>query len=603
MATYVFDLESDGLLEQATRIHSLVLKDVDDGQVFSFYRHGDVEGIWEGVELLMAADCIIGHNIINFDIPLIKKIHPEFSIDGHKVIDTLVCSRLVWSDISDIDHAKRAKGKLTMPGKLTGSHSLAAWGYRLGEHKGDYQGGWECWSEEMQRYCEQDVEVTDRLWKLIKSKTYSDRAIELEHQVAWIVAQQERNGFLFDLDKARILLTELVQKRDQLEAELQDTFKPWWSPDGEQKVPKRSVNYKDKKRGSVTKDSPFTPVKNIVFNPGSRDQIADRLVTLRGWKPKEFTPSGKPKVDETTLSKLPWPEAKRLAEYFMVQKRIGQLSEGDNSWLRLVKDTGRIHHHCITNGAVSGRATHRNPNLAQCPAVGSPYGAECRELFTVPDGCKLVGVDLSGIELRMLGHFMAKYDNGKYAKEVVDGDIHTVNQEAAGLPDRNAAKKFIYMFLYGAGPPRLAHDLNLKSAREGAKLKNRFLAKTPALARLIEDVQSSAEKRGNLIGLDGRLLRVRSSHAALNTLLQSAAALISKRWMVELHTMLEDEGISGVKQLAWVHDELQIEVPELAAQRVGELAVKSIGLAGEFFDMKVALTGEYKIGNNWKETH
>lgn len=603
MATYVFDLESDGLLEQATRIHSLVLKDVDDGKVFSFYRHGDVECILEGVEMLMAADCIIGHNIIGFDIPLIKKIHPEFSIDEHRVIDTLVCSRLVWSDISDIDHAKRAKGKLTMPGKLTGSHSLAAWGYRLGEHKGDYQGGWEHWSEEMQRYCEQDVEVTDRLWKLIKSKNYSDKAIELEHQVAWIVAQQERNGFLFDLDKARILLTELVQKRDQLEAELQDTFKPWWSPNGEQKVPKRSVNYKDKKRGSLTKDSPFSPVKNIVFNPGSRDQIADRLITLRGWKPKEFTPSGKPKVDETTLSKLPWPEAQLLAEYFMIQKRLGQLSEGDNAWLRLVKDTGRIHHHCITNGAVSGRATHRNPNLAQCPSVGAPYGAECRELFKVPDGCKLVGVDLSGIELRMLGHFMAKYDNGKYAKEVVDGDIHTVNQEAAGLPDRNAAKKFIYMFLYGAGPPRLAHDLNLKSAREGAKLKKRFLAKTPALARLIEDVQKSAEDRGHLLGLDGRKLNVRSPHAALNTLLQSAAALISKRWMVELHTMLEDEGIDGVKQLAWVHDELQIEVPEMAAQRVGELAVKSIGLAGEFFNMKVALTGEYKIGNNWKETH
>jgi DNA polymerase I-like protein with 3'-5' exonuclease and polymerase domains len=288
----------------------------------------------------------------------------------------------------------------------------------------------------------------------------------------------------------------------------------------------------------------------------------------------------------------------------MLDKRIGQIAEGDQAWLKQVKADGRIHGSVNTNGAVTGRATHSHPNIAQVPAVGIKYGHECREMFCVTSGKKLVGIDVSGLELRMLGHYMAKYDDGAYAKEVINGDIHTANQQAAGLESRNDAKRFIYAFLYGAGPAKIASVTGRKTRAEGAAIKDQFLRKTPALKRLIEAVQFAAEKREHLIGLDGRRLHIRSAHAALNTLLQSAGALVCKRWLVELHKLLAAEGLAGqVKQVAWIHDEVQLEVPEDLAETVGKLAVEAIIIAGNYFNIRVPLDGEYKIGNNWAECH
>tara|TARA_R100000781_G_scaffold15532_3_gene12857 strand:+ start:3724 stop:5628 length:1905 start_codon:yes stop_codon:yes gene_type:complete len=634
MQSYIFDLESDGLLDTATCIHSLVLQEVHTGDIISFSANdNDIE---EGLKLLMKAKQIVGHNIIKFDIPLIQKVYPHFKVDEGKVFDTLVASRLIWTNLTNIDFAKIDKGTLNIPGKRIGSHALEAWGHRLGEHKGDYQAArrewwieihgerpiasspdrqewdegllkftWSTWNEDMQTYCIQDVVVTRKLFDLIISKDYPSSALKLEHQVAWIIAQQERNGFLFDEAKAVKLYAALVKKREDLSEELQNVFEPWFASHGDIKTPTKTLNYKDPLKPTRTEGCSYSPVKHMVFNPGSRDHIADRLIALYKWKPKEFTPNGKPKIDESVLAKLPYPEAKRLAEYFLIQKRIGQLAEGDNAWLRSINpNTGRIHGNVNTNGAITGRATHSSPNIGQVPSVGVPFGAECRDLFHVPKGHSLVGVDVSGLELRMLGHYMAKYDKGAYAKEVVNGDIHTANQDAAGLPDRAAAKKFIYMFLYGAGPPKIALDLGLKSPREGARLKSRFLAKTPALKRLIEGVRVSTEKNGYLVGLDRRRLYCRSHHSALNTLLQSAGGLLCKQWMVEFWGLLNKEpDCLGVKQVAWIHDEIQLEVCTERARRVGEIAVQAIRLAGKHFKCRVELTGEYKIGNTWKETH
>jgi DNA polymerase I-like protein with 3'-5' exonuclease and polymerase domains len=546
----------------------------------------------------MNADLIIGHNVIRFDIPLIKKLYPWFEIQEDRVRDTLVCTRLLWPDIAERD---LAKGRAL--GKLTGSHSLEAWGKRLGNYKGDFKGPWDTWTPVMQEYCEQDVAVTYDLWMKIQANDHSEAAIDLEHKVAWIIAQQERNGFLFDTVKAQKLYATLVGKRVELESKLQATFAPWWSC-GDIKTPTKTISYKDPLKADRTAGATFTEVTLNLFNPGSRHHIADRLSKLRGWKPKEFTEKGQPKVDESVLEKLKYPEAQLLAEYFMLDKRIGQIAEGDQAWLKQVKADGRIHGSVNTNGAVTGRATHSHPNIAQVPAVGIQYGAECREMFCVPPGKKLVGIDVSGLELRMLGHYMAKYDDGAYAKEVIDGDIHTANQQAAGLSSRNDAKRFIYAFLYGAGPAKIALVTGRKTRAEGAAIKDQFLAKTPALKSLIEAVQSAAERRKYLVGLDGRRLHIRSAHAALNTLLQSAGALVCKRWLVELHQMLKDAGLlDSVRQVAWIHDEVQLEVDEDLAEIIGKLAVDAIKKAGLFFAIRVPLDGEYKIGNNWAECH
>ncbi len=585
----VFDLEANGLYYDASVIHCLVAKDLDTGDLHKF----GPDKVEQGLKLLMQAELIIGHNVIAYDIPLASKLYTWFAVPRERVVDTLVLSRLIFTNLSDRDYQSRAQ----MEGKLIGSHSLRAWGMRLGILKDDYQGGFESFSEEMLAYNVQDVVVTERLYeKLSKHEALSEKASVLEHEVAHIVAQQERHGFVFDVKAAEELTARLQIRRGELEQKLQDTFQPWEEVVGEF-IPK--VN--NKARGYV-KGVPILKTKTVVFNPGSRHHIANRLKAFHNWVPKEFTPDGRAKVDEAVLEKLPYPEAKLLTEYLMVQKRLGMLAEGTNAWLKMVKEDGRIHGEVITNGAVTGRATHRNPNVAQTPAVGAPYGKECRSLFSTPHGRLLVGVDVSGLELRMLAHYMAHYDGGRYGKEVVDGDVHTANQKAAGLETRNQAKTFIYAFLYGAGPEKIGSVVG-KGAKHGKLLKERFLQKTPALAQLIGAVQQAAN-RGYLLGLDGRRLHIRSSHAALNTLLQSAGALVCKQWMVEVDRMLTLEQWSHkVQQVAWVHDECQFECDPDIAEEFGKKCVECITKAGDFFDILIPLTGEYKIGKNWAETH
>lgn len=613
-----FDIETDGFLDALTKVHIIAAKDVDTGKSYDFKPH-EIE---QGLELLSQAEVLIAHNGIQFDIPALQKVYPNWTYKA-QVKDTLVISRLIWSDLKNRDETVIAKGRLRMDDpKLIGSHSLAAWGMRLKEHKGDYEGGWDEWNEEMHLYAIQDVEVTDRLWKLIEKKEYSQRAIDLEHRVADIMARCERHGFSFDVDAAHGLHVELSKHRSRLETELQDTFRPFYKMTGVT-VPKRSVTYK-KKPGAKRKKSPdvtegcgYSRIKLIEFNPGSRVHIANRLKHLHGWEPKEFTNSGLPKIDETTLDGLPYPEAKLLNEYIMVQKRLGQLEEGNGSWLKAVKN-GRIHGSYMTNGTVTGRAIHHSPNIAQVPKVAVAYGKECRSLFRASPGNMLVGVDLSALELRCLSHYMAKFDDGAYGRELLEGDIHTTNQTAAGLPSRDDAKTFIYALLYGAGAERIGSIVG-GSARKGQMLKSRFLKQTPALATLIESVTRKAQS-GTIKGLDGRLITIRSSHAALNSLLQSAGALISKRWLVEIEDGLAEAGLSDqVSLVAWVHDEVQLEVKNVTdrhttpdgrneslegtSERVKRIACDAARKAGEYFELRIPIDAEGAVGANWADTH
>lgn len=592
MLRLIFDIETNGLLDDLSTIHIITAMNADTGEQFDY----KPDQITEGLALLSSADVLIGHNIIKFDIPALQKVYPDFAPKG-KLIDTLVISRLIWSDLSDRDHANIAKGK-GMIGKYVGSHALAAWGMRLGTHKGDYDGGWEEWNEEMHSYAIQDTVVTDSLWKLIEKKEYSQQAIELELKVADIMARCERKGFGFDVDAANSLAGELVKVRAQLEAELQDVFVPWYSA-VEVVTPKRTINYKNKP--SVTAGAAYTKVKLNVFNAGSRQHIANRLVTMFGWKPKAYNANGTPKVDETTLLDLKYPQAQPLVKFLTVQKRLGQLAEGKQAWLNAEKD-GRIHAQYITNGAVTGRAIHRFPNIAQVPSTRALWGKESRALFVPSKGRVLVGVDQAGVELRCLAHYMAKFDNGAYGKEVLDGDIHTVNQHAAGLETRDQSKTFIYAFLYGAGSQKLGSIVG-KGATHGQRLKDRFLNNLPALGSLIKAVQKAAT-RGYLKGLDGRNITVRSPHAALNTLLQGAGALLAKQWLVEFDNLLTENNLQHKADLvAWVHDEVQIESDPDVSEEVKDLAIKAAAIAGEHFEFRIQIDADGSIGNNWCDTH
>ena len=303
--------------------------------------------------------------------------------------------------------------------------------------------------------------------------------------------------------------------------------------------------------------------------------------------------------------------AELIKEYLMLNKRISQIE----SWMDAVGKDGRVHGRVITNGAVTGRMTHSGPNMAQIPAVRKDkegniligqdggYGAECRECWSVEDGNVLVGCDASGLELRMLAHYM-KDEN--YVRTVTEGsskdgtDVHTVNQRAAGLATRDAAKTFIYAFLYGAGDAKIGTIVG-GSAKDGGKLKAKFLSQTPALAKLIERVGKQAAK-GWVPGLDGRRIWVRSEHAALNSLLQGAGAIVMKKALVLFNDKIKANKWP-VKLVANVHDEFQFECPQSIAEDAGKAARMSIIEAGVCYNLRCPLDGEYKIGRNWRETH
>lgn len=523
---------------------------------------GDVTVWKEASELqkyLDSCDLIIMHNGICFDAPVLRKSW-NITMKQSQMCDTLVLSRLLSPS-------------------LEGGHSLAAWGGRLGFPKGDFN-DWDAgYSAEMEAYCIQDTLVTEKLYlhlttELTRNK-FEERSIKLEHNVQAVIAKQEESGFKLNERDAIILLSTLQNKLVVLETELQNIF------------PTKTILRVSEKTGK--------PLKPIIepFNPGSRKQIGERLQE-KGWKPDKYTETGQPIVDEGTLEGLDFPEAKAIAEYLLLQKRIAQIQ----SWLKVVQPDGRVRGKVITNGAVTGRMTHHSPNMAQVPSCGSPYGEDCRDLWIVEKGYKLVGIDASGLELRMLAHYM---EDDAYIYEVTQGDIHTANQKAAGLETRSQAKTFIYAFLYGAGAAKIGKVVGA-GAREGQKLIDSFLENTPKLRALREKVARISKSSGSLPGLDGRRLYIRSDHAALNTLLQGAGAIVMKQALVILDERLSKLGVD-YKFVANVHDEWQIEVEEAYADMVGKIGVQAIEQAGRVLKMRCPLTGAYKVGNSWKETH
>ena len=456
MPRIVADIESDGLLPQLTQIHVICTLDLDTGEKRSF-NPGEIDA---GIAYLETASELIFHNGITFDIPALRKIYPDFSTDGITLTDTLVLSRLLRPDLKNDDFTQ-VSGTGQFPKRLYGSHSLRAWGFRLGVLKGDFSNeetDWSTWTPEMTSYCEQDVVVTAKLLEALAPQDWPQESIRLEHSLAEICYRIGEAGWQFDTKKAIELYARLAQERADLESELRELFPPWEIK--EEFVPARN----NKTRGYIA-GVPVLKSKTVEFNPNSRRHIEHCLRTKYRWKPTVFTAGGDAKIDETILKSLPYPEAQKLAHGFLLSKRIGALAEGKNAWLKL-EDNGVIKHTIISQGTVTGRAAHRGPNVSQVPATRAPYGKECRELFTVPPGYSLVGCDLSGLELRCLAHYLN--DGGAYAKELLEGDIHTANMKAVGLPDRQTGKLWGYAWLYGAGDQARRYRRQRRSRRQTA---------------------------------------------------------------------------------------------------------------------------------------
>ena len=608
----IFDLETNGLLRE---VHTIWCMCIYDTTTYLYTRYDGREAVAEGLRLLSAADSIAGHNIIAFDLPVIKKLYPRWEFSG-EVVDTLPWARLAYPDIKTVDFALHKQGIL--PGKLIGRHSLEAWGYRLRELKGEYgkTTDWSRWTQELSDYCEQDVRVTAKLVEKLSSRGLSPEARELEHEVQKIIARQIEYGVGFDVPAAERFYASLLEKQRSLN--LTNLFPPWYVSKGSF-MPKR-----DNKKLGYTKGVEVTKVELVEFNPGSRAHIISRFKDKYGWEPdpEDYTDKGNAEMNEEILKDLPYPEAVKLSEYLTLVKIAGMVGEGDKAWLKLVKD-GRLHGYVDSNGAVTGRMTHSNPNLAQTPKVGSLFGADCRALFIAGPGKLLVGADGSGLELRCLAHYLARYDGGAYARACVEGnqedgtDVHSLTAKALGLEPqkiytfggktfkgRDFAKTFIYAFLYGAGDEKLGSILGA-GKRRGTQLREQFYEAFPALAALKKDIEAVVRKQKYLKGLDGRHLTVRSMHSALNTLLQSAGALIMKKALVILDADLRADYRQGKEYefVLNVHDEWQVEADSAIADGVGRRSLDALRSAGEHFHFRCPIAGEYKTGRNWAETH
>ena len=518
-------------------------------------------------EFIKQTDEVIGHNIIGFDIPVINKIFGYDLFKHCKITDTLILSRLLSPMIE-------------------GGHSLKNWGIKLGQNKIAFE-QFDFFSEEMLTYCRNDVDLTQKLYKfLIKRTEDFGESIELEHDVAKIIQKQHERGFKIDIVEANMLQAKFQEDMNILQSKVRETFPPL-------KIETEFIPKSNNKTRGYVKGVPFIKVKYKEFNLGSRQQIAERLVML-GWKPKKKTEKGHTIVDEKVLSQIKnIPEADLIKKFLTLQKRIAQV----NSWIEATREDGRVHGKVITNGTITGRMSHQSPNMAQVPAVYSPYGKECRELWVVNNKYKLVGVDASGLELRMLAHYMNDKD---YIHEIVNGDIHTTNQIAAGLESRDESKTFIYAFIYGAGSKKIGSIIG-GNERDGDRVKEKFLRATPSLRRLREKVDGVSKKRW-IRGLDQRRIIIRHPHAALNTLLQGAGSCVMKKALTLLDKNVITKQIKAFPVVN-VHDEFQYEVEESRAEEFGKLAVQSIIDAGKQLNIRCPLDGKYKIGSNWAETH
>lgn len=616
----VGDLEADALLDDVTTVHCLVLKDLDTMDIHRFNQQGG-PSIEDGIELMSKADALYFHNGIRYDYAVLEKLYPtEWArVKGVTLLDTLVLAHIRFIHVKETDYDTLVKqGK--MPKRQAGLHNLEAWGYRLGVHKAGYDGGWESWNQAMEDYCVQDVEVTHALIDHLRKAGVPAQAVEMEHRLQAYLFKQEMNGWPFDLPRAAALQARLAGRREDIGSQLIDAFGWWYAADGAPVTPARSMV---RRKGMpcptyFTEGCEYQKIKVVEFKPSSRLHIAKVMQERFGWRPSEYTPSGQPKVDESVLEGIDLPEARLLQEYLLLDKRLGAISEGQQAWITHAHPNeecgGYTIHHSCRPGPITHRMRHSHPNLGQVPSLKSPYGGECRELFTVPEGWVLMGADVSGLELRVLAEEMRPWDGGKYAREVIDGDVHTLNQNLVGLATRDDAKTFIYANIYGAGNEKLG-TIKDPTARGEKKLKRLGKAARkgledglPALKNLTKATRAIFNRKGFVRLVDGRRAYPRAEHSALNTLIQGNGAIICKTWVVlfarEMEKAYGPQGWGGKwAALGFIHDEIQIAIRPEIAPMAEAIALKAITEAGNVLGIDTPLAGAVTIGANWKETH
>jgi len=606
----VFDVEADNLLDAATKVHCIVVADLDSDRIDEY---GPTQ-ITAALEHLARATYLTGHNIAGYDLPLLQRLYSWTPSPGCVVVDTLVVSRLILPHLEDLDDQAAAMGDPSL-GKLRGRHSLEAWGLRLDVPKiGTDIVDWSAWTPALQERCVGDVRLCKTLWQFLQPDGYSPQALELEHAVAMICDRITQDGVPFDGEAAELLRQKWEARRVELEAQLREQLPG-------------------------------------LKNPNSRLQIG-RLLETRGWVPERRTEkTGQPAIDDELLESLPsiYPDFAGLAEHDLLRRRLAQLTGGKQAWCKNISGDGRIHGGLVSIGTPHSRAKHLRPNLAQVPNAkkGGAYAAECRALFRAPAGWAFVTCDQANLQDRAFAHYLAAFDNGTYGRAFLSGvDQHWGSVIALGLVPagtqrdkenkihtalREGAKRFGYAFLFGAGNEkagRIIYDtvraadqidttLELQSKffgntshpsetaliRVGKQARAKFMDARPGLRQLRARLEAQASGCEWLLGLDGRRVPTRAKYTALNYAVTSAEAIICKRWLVlvcdELCTRFRYGWDGDVVITLWVHDEIAVCCKTEIAKQVGEILVRNAKEPGEFYGFKVPLDADCKIGVSW----
>jgi DNA polymerase I-like protein with 3'-5' exonuclease and polymerase domains len=606
----VFDLETDGFADVATCIHCIVVIDLDSDRIDEF-GPGQIEA---GLARVAEADVLVGHNIINFDLSVLRRRRGWSPAPNVTVIDTLIASRLILANMKDLDDQAAAMGDPKL-GKHRGRHSLAAWGARFGTPKvGDDIEIWAHWTPEMQERCVGDARITKTLFHFLQPAGQPAAALELEQQVTPICDAISAAGIPFHREAGERLRDQWEVKRAERAARIY---------------------------------TQFPELKNI----NSKKQLT-KLLLSRGWIPEKFTKTtAAPSLDAEVLESIGvlFPEFEGLSEHAVLTQRLGLLANGDKAWLKSIGEDGRIHSAIVSIGTPNHRAAHFNPNIAQVPQPkrGKPYATECRSLFQIISGdWVFVACDQAGLQDRAFAHYLAEFDGGTYARAFVGGlDTHWASVQALNLISsettrdkqsrfhsslREGAKSFRYGFLFGAQNERagiIIHttvraatnvdpscDLQqrlfggntpdkLALIRVGGEAKTRFEAATPGLRELRQSLERQVEQCGWIPGLDGRRVPVGALYKVLNYAVTSAEAVICKRWLINVYDELCERfriGWDGDFVIAaWVHDEIACCCRPEIADEVGAIMVRWAIEAGERYGLKLPLAADYTIGRSW----
>lgn len=618
--TLVFDIETNGLLDELHTIHCIAVADPTAPDDVAIYH--DTEGITpcagtvaEGVAYLQAhiesGTRLAGHNIIGYDLPALRMLFPDFHWQTDLIDDTAVLSRLIYSDRRERDFELHAKGKID--GKYIGQHSLASWGNRLGCPKGDPGGDWSTFTQSMADYCRQDVTVNCQLLKVLEARKPlsvlggRDTA-QWETLFADWCERMGRDGVQLDRKAAQELMVRLEERKDELEAKIQEAFPPLRQPY------KPYPNGKPRMMPCKIRGGKH-PDKLLPFNPGSRTQLARRLQSEYGWVPKELTAKGNPALHEKALMEVAkvYPIAADVAEYHIVKARLGVLSDGDQAYFKLCDEDDILHGRTIHIGTVTGRCAHRSPNTGNICSMRKPYGKEMRSIFIPRKGMIQAGFDADGLELRMLANRLAPFDGGEYAKAVHSGtkengtDVHSLHAQAISEihpVTRDEGKTVTYGWLYGGGDTLLGR-LVKGGAKKGAAVRRALTKKITGMQPLLDQLAEQT-KEGSVYSLLGMRVGIRHEHAALNSQLQSDGAAVMKLVPLLVDEYLGSKGVEIGKQwipTGHIHDEVQGSLEPGLEDIFKEAVAFSFSNAKYILNIKVPLVGTAEFGESWADTH